>query len=131
MHALTEGLILPAILSSAGQAITNDGSFKEENMVLYRTVFQAKFGKASQVVAEFKKFTKIFPEEQVKAMQVRILTDISGPFDTVVMETTHASLAAVEQFRNAMFANPDMAQDMSSSSDLIEGGRNEYYTIEL
>jgi hypothetical protein len=100
-------------------------------MVLYRVLFQAKFGKASQVVAEFKKFAGLLPADQAKSLQVRILTDLSGPFDTVVMETTHASLAAVEQFRNAMFANPDMAQDISASNDLIVSGRNEFYTIEM
>ena len=100
-------------------------------MVLYRTVFQAKFGKASDVVAEFKKMTKFFTEDQVKSLQVRILTDISGPFDTVVMETTHASLAALEQFRIAMFAMPEMSEEASTSNDLIVSGRNEYYTIEM
>ena len=100
-------------------------------MVLLRSVFQAKFGKASDVVAEFKKMTQLFTEDQVKSLQVRILTDISGPFDTVVMETTHASLAALEQFRNAMFAMPEMSQDASTTNDLIESGRNEYYTIEV
>ena len=100
-------------------------------MVLYRTVFQAKFGKASQVVAEFKKMTNFFTADQIKSMQPRILTDISGPFDTVIMETTHASLAAVEQFRAAMFAMPEMDQEASTTNDLIISGRNEYYTIEM
>jgi len=99
-------------------------------MVLYRTVFQAKFGKASELVAEFKKFNKFFPQDQIKSLQLRILTDISGPFDTVVMETTHASLAALEQFRTAMFAMPEMSQELSPTNDLIVSGRNEYYTIE-
>lgn len=35
-------------------------------MVLYRTVFQAKFGKASELVAEFKKMNKFFPQDQIK-----------------------------------------------------------------
>jgi hypothetical protein len=100
-------------------------------MILFRSVFQAKFGKASQVVAEFKKMSQFFTEDQIKSMQVRILTDISGPFDTVVMETTHASLAALEQFRTAMFAMPEMSQEASSANDLIVSGRNEYYTIEM
>jgi hypothetical protein len=100
-------------------------------MVVFRSVFQAKFGKAGQLVAEFKKMSQYFTEEQVKSMQPRILTDISGPFDTVVMETTHASLAAVEQFRNAMFAMQASNPDLPRSDDLVVSGRNEYYTVEM
>jgi hypothetical protein len=102
----------------------------EEEMVLYRTVFQAEFGKADQVVAAIKEMNNLLTEEQMEALQPRVLTDISGPFDTVVVETTHASLAAVEQFRQAMFASSDESAGGSSMADLIVSGRNEYYTIE-
>ena len=100
-------------------------------MVLYRVVFQAKFGKARPLVAALKEMSRVLPEDQLKSLQPRLLTDISGPFDTVIMETTHESLAAVEQFRLAMFAQEEASEGESAANDLIESGRNEYFTIEL
>jgi hypothetical protein len=99
-------------------------------MVLWRVIFQAKFGKANELVAAFKAMSSSMAGERVMAVQPRILTDISGPFDTVVLETTHESLAALEEYRKAMFASPEMAEGAASGTDLILSGRNEYYTIE-
>jgi len=102
----------------------------EDNMVLYRTVFQAKFGKAGELVAAMKESISGATGEQLAALQPRILTDISGSFDTVIIETTHESLAAVEQFRSMMFAQNDETGATSTMAELVESGRNEYYTIE-
>jgi len=99
-------------------------------MILWRAVFQAKFGHANDLVAAFKEMNNSIPGDQMGSLQPRILTDLSGPFDTVVMETTHESLAALEQFRTAMFAMPEMSEGASAGTDLIVSGRNEYYTIE-
>ena len=101
-------------------------------MVLYRTVFQAKFGKAGELVAALKQSfeSEFMTEELMAALQPRILTDISGTFDTVILETTHESLAAVEQFRIAVFAQTDANEEPSPMEALIVSGRNEYYTIE-
>jgi hypothetical protein len=100
-------------------------------MILARAVFQAKFGKANELVAAFKEMNNGMTAAQMESVQPRILTDISGPFDTVVVETTHENLAALEQFRAALFAS--MAEDpegQSRATGLVESGRNEYYTIE-
>ena len=99
-------------------------------MILHRAVFQAKFGKAADLVAAFKQSTGGISEEQMAVLQPRILTDFSGSFDTVVLETTHESMAAYEQFRAALFASMDASEEPSPVEGLIESGRNEYYTIE-
>jgi hypothetical protein len=104
--------------------------FEEVYMVLYRSVFQAKIGKAADMVAAFKKTFANMTEEQRASYQPRILTDISGRFDTVVLETTHESLAALERARQAMFAQAAAEGAASALFDLIDQGRNEYYTIE-
>ena len=99
-------------------------------MILARAVFQAKFGKADDVVAHFKAMGNDMPDELVESLQPRILTDISGSFDTVVLETTHESLAALEEFRKALFAREESADESSRLVELVVSGRNEYYTIE-
>jgi hypothetical protein len=103
---------------------------EEGHMILYRSVFQAKFGKADDLVAAFKNMNNVLTDAQMESLQPRILTDISGSFDTVVLETTHESLAALEQFRIAMFSSPETSAEASPVAGLIESGRNEYYTIE-
>jgi len=58
------------------------------------------------------------------------LTDLSGPFDTVVLETEHASLAAWEQERARMFASPEFQAAQPRAQEAILSGHQEYYTIE-
>ena len=99
-------------------------------MILARAVFQAKFGKADDVVSALKTMSHGLSDELIASLQPRILTDISGPFDTVVIETTHESLAAFEQFRKEMFAGQAASEELSPMADWIVSGRNEYYTIE-
>ncbi|HEX6607454.1 MAG TPA: hypothetical protein VF276_11120, partial [Chloroflexia bacterium] len=54
---------------------------KERNvMILIRIVFQAKFGKASELVEGMKQVLDYMKQGEQRA---RLLTDLSGPFDTV------------------------------------------------
>ena len=99
-------------------------------MVLSRVIFQAKFGKANDLVAAMKSSYDEATKEQFETLQPRILTDISGPFDTVVIETTHESLAALEQFRQMIFARQEASEGQSAITELAVSGRNEYWTIE-
>jgi hypothetical protein len=61
---------------------------------------------------------------------VRILTDLSGPFHTVVQEIEVESLAQWEKFRAAMFSSPEMQNSQSGMEMPFEGGRTEFYTLE-
>ena len=99
-------------------------------MILHRVVFQAKMNKANEVVAAIKAGYATLSEEQLAALQPRVLTDLSGPFDTVILETTYESFGAYEAFRKAMFAQMEERESTSRLVDLIKGGRNEFYTIE-
>ncbi|HYN88061.1 MAG TPA: hypothetical protein VER55_06005 [Ardenticatenaceae bacterium] len=100
-------------------------------MILVRNIFQAKFGKAGEVAQGMAQMARgMMPGGGVPPMRWRILTDLSsGPFDTVVMETVHNSLAEFEQWRTAVFASPDFQQDQEGEPPFI-GGRAEIFTIE-
>jgi hypothetical protein len=97
-------------------------------MILVRMVFQVKWGHTHEVVADFKEFQEMMRQES--GGQARILTDLSGPFNTVVQEIEVESLAAWERQRAEMFARPDFQERQARSPDIIESGRVEYYTIE-
>jgi hypothetical protein len=99
-------------------------------MILVRIVCQAKFGKASEVVAGFKRSAEIVRRLVGPNVRSRLLTDLSGPFDTVVEELELESLAEWERLRAVIFVNPDVQEAEASLPDLIVSGRMEYYTIE-
>lgn len=96
-------------------------------MILVRMVFNGKFGTGGKLAASMAEMARQMSEGQQG--KVRILTDLSGDFDTVVFESVHESLGAWEQFRAQMFAQ-EAPQGTDTGEDYIVGGRQEYYTIE-
>jgi hypothetical protein len=99
-------------------------------MILVRIVCQAKFGKASAVVAGFKQSAEIVRTLTGPNVRSRLLTDLSGAFDTVVQELELESLAEWERLRAAIFSNPEVQAAEAALPDIIVSGQTEYYTIE-
>jgi hypothetical protein len=100
-------------------------------MILARLVFQAKFGKAGELAAMFKEFGESAAASgMVGPRSMRILTDLSGSFDTVVQEIEFDSFAAWEESQAAMFANPALRPVLQRTGELIAGGYKEFYTVE-
>jgi hypothetical protein len=99
-------------------------------MILVRFVCRAKFGKASDVVAGFKRSNEIARTIAGPNVRVRLLTDLSGAFDTVVQELELESLAEWERLRAVIFSNPEFQAAEASVPDAIVSGQTEYYTIE-
>ena len=97
-------------------------------MVLVRLVFQAKFGKAGELANQFKTNTRQIGERY--GGRSRVLTDLSGQFDTVVMEIEAENLAQWERNRSQVFASPEFRESFARTAELIESGRTEFYTIE-
>jgi hypothetical protein len=99
-------------------------------MILVRIVCQAKFGKAGEVVAGFKQSAEIVRSLAGPNVHSRLLTDLSGSFDTVIEELELESLAEWERLRAAIFSNPEIQAAEASLPDIIVSGQTEYYTIE-
>jgi len=103
-------------------------------MILVRLVFQAKFGHAAEVVAGFKQGAEIARSAGGKGPRhVRILTDLSGPFDTVVQELEYDSLDDFMKAQAAMFADPrwqEMARNGGFGDGVVSGSK-EFYTVEF
>lgn len=98
-------------------------------MIVIRNVFQAEWGKASDLAHSMHQMLEGETAPR-GAGHWRILTDLSGPFHTVVMEVEVESLAAWEQGRAAMFADPKWQEGMAQTTGLIVSGRQEFYTLE-
>ena len=101
-------------------------------MIVVRLVFQAKWDKADEVVNEFKEGAEMMSRLAGPEAKVRILTDLSGPFFTVVQEMELESLAEWERIRAATFSDPEFQETQAEASgeNPIESGRTEFYTLE-
>jgi hypothetical protein len=95
-------------------------------VILVRMVFQCKPGKAQEMVRGFKAMADLAPAMS----HVRVLTDLSGPFDTVVEEVQAESIDAFLRASEAMFADPRWGAAMAQYAENVEKGSKEYYTIE-
>ena len=73
-------------------------------MIIERNVFQAKYGRGDELVQLLEEGRPTLAKYGMGSY--RILTDLSGPFFTVEMETELESLAAFESTCEA-FADPD------------------------
>ena len=92
-------------------------------MILVRVTFQAEYGKAGELI-------ELLKQEPPPDTHGRLLTDLSGPFDTVVIETEVESLDQYFSSMREMFANQEASQSMRAAGALIESGHREFFTIE-
>jgi hypothetical protein len=99
-------------------------------MIVVRFVFQAKQGKAGEVVRGFQENVEMMRRIAGSNIKVRLLTDLSGPFDTVVQEIEMESLAHWEEVRAKVFSDPEFQEAQEGRETPVLSGRTEFYTLE-
>ena len=95
-------------------------------MILIRDIFQAQFGKAGEIV-------ELMKQGPSMGMGGRVLTDLSGPYDTVVIEQEVESIDEYFRRMREMFAQMEQeepSEAMRAMSEMIVSGRREIFTIE-
>ena len=99
-------------------------------MLVVRNVFQLEFGKAKEAVALMKEGLaiqkRVLPDVE---FSTRLLTDVSGPFYTLVLELTIPNLTAWETNAPKIFADKDFQANYAKMSPLVESGYREILTI--
>jgi hypothetical protein len=94
-------------------------------MILVRNIFQVKFGRMKEAKDLWKEGIKFVNPSN----HPRLLTDLTGPFYTLVLETTHKDAAALAT---------DMQNEMSQAGfgawyqkfiPLVDSGSREMFTI--
>jgi hypothetical protein len=93
---------------------SSPGCIRRAEAVLTNSIMMEQSGQANS-------------EGEVRA---RILTDLTGRFDTIVFEMEAESLAEFERRRSDMFADPQYQQDAPKMAELIDRGSSEFYAIE-
>jgi len=99
-------------------------------MIVVRNVFQLKFGKAREATALLKEGLEI----QKKALSgvefsTRVLTDVTGPFYTLVLELTVPSLGTFESYAPKLFADKDWQANYQKMSALVDSGYREVFSV--
>ena len=97
-------------------------------MIVVRNVFRLKFGKAKEAVALFKEGIAIQKRVGVEANQ-RIMTDLVGPFYTLVTELTVPNMGALEANMPKVMGDKDWQANYQKFSALAESGYREIFTI--
>jgi len=99
-------------------------------MIVIRNVFQLKFGKARDAVALMKEGLAI--QKRVMSgvdFSARVLTDVTGPFYTLVLELTVPSLATFETYTPRLFGDKEWQAHYQKVAPLVESGHREIFTI--
>ena len=96
-------------------------------MILVREVFQLKFGKAKDAKALVKESQEL--EKKLGFGPSRYMTDLTGPYYTLVMESSFQSLAAFEQTLKDVMAQKEFAAWYQKFVPLVESGRREIYSL--
>jgi hypothetical protein len=98
-------------------------------MILVRDVFRAKFGMGQEAVAVLKEGIRLIQRLGASRSEPRLLTDLAGPFFTVVVETTHADLAEYERVLNSLVASADFQPWYATVVPVMESGHREILAI--
>jgi hypothetical protein len=99
-------------------------------MVVIRNVFQLKFGKAREAVALMKEGRAI--EKRVMSgleYSSRVLTDVTGPFYTLVLEVTVPNLATFESSAPRLFGDKEWQAHYQKMASLVESGSRQIFSL--
>ena len=100
---------------------------QEDMMILVRNVFQLQFGQAKKAVELLKEGVK-FAEKEADG-PARILTDLTGPFYTLVLAISHQNLAAYEAAMKRMSESKEWGAWYRNFSPLVVSGHREIFSV--
>jgi hypothetical protein len=99
-------------------------------MIVIRNVFQLKFGKAREAIALMREARAI--EKRVMAgleYSSRMLTDVTGPFYSLVLELTVPILATFDSNAPRLFGEKEFQENSKKMAPLVESGQREVFSI--
>ena len=97
-------------------------------MIVVRNVFRLKFGKAKDALALWKEGRQI-AERTGTGGNMRAMTDLTGPFYTLVMEEQHPSLAEMEREMQSEMGAEEWKGWYQKFVPLCESGYREIFTL--
>ena len=99
-------------------------------MIVIRNVFRLKFGKAKEAVALVREGVAIQKRAGAGVeFSTRVLTDVTGPFYTLVWELTVPNLAAFEGAAPKLMGDKDWQANYQKLGALVDSGYREIFTV--
>lgn len=95
-------------------------------MIVVRDVLQARFGRAGELVRLLKELHSLIATR----IGDRVMTDLAGQFDTVVVESEVVSLEGWYRELQQSLAMPGFREWFARMQPLIESGHREFFRIE-
>ncbi len=99
-------------------------------MILVRDVFRVRFGQMKGALASLRELSSTLAAAG-EAFPMRVLTDRSGPFYTLVLEGRFKDLASYEAMMSTEMATPEWKEWYSTFAPFLEDGHREFFTIEI
>jgi hypothetical protein len=99
-------------------------------MIVIRNVFRLKFGQAREAVALAKQGLTI----QKRVMtgvdySSRLLTDVTGPFYTLVLELTVPNFSSFETYAPRLFGDQEWQANYQKMAPLVDSGFREVFSV--
>lgn len=94
-------------------------------MIIVRETFITEPGKASKFALLMKEVTELMGHKS------KVMTDLVGNFNNVVMETEFKNLEDFEDRMNDYGTNKEVQKKMAGYTDMYKTGRREIYKIVL
>ena len=98
-------------------------------MYQIREVFQAKPGRAKDLVKMFKQAAPHF-EKMGQAKNMKVLTDIVSTYWTVVVESETEDMGSFFSNMRSATMSDELKDIMKGYMDCVEGGKREIFMIE-
>ncbi len=102
-------------------------------MILVQTEVQCKWGRVQEALERTKAGFDRLSGQVTAVKRTRILTDLSGSHDTVIIESEVESLDAYFAMLKALFASPEfkaMQEATVGDNHPYQSGKRVFYTIE-
>ncbi|OGC95375.1 MAG: hypothetical protein A2W25_10375 [candidate division Zixibacteria bacterium RBG_16_53_22] len=96
-------------------------------MILVRDIFQLKFGKMREAMEMWKQILSTM--SQSGYMPDRLLTDLTGQYYTLIMESTYNNMADFEESMKNEVGSDEWRRMYQKFTELVESGRREIFTI--
>ncbi|MCO5223194.1 MAG: hypothetical protein M9947_16715 [Thermomicrobiales bacterium] len=100
-------------------------------MIVVRTELQAKFGYGSVLTGMIAEaIESLTGYEELKGIRWRVMSGLTGNFDTVTLEVETESLASWDRIRLIVFSVPGFVDAMNAAQDITISGTQQFLNIE-
>lgn len=96
-------------------------------MIVVRDIFRLKFGKAKEALALWREGRETL--RSLGHLPDRMLTDLTGTYYTLVLETTYRNITEFEESLPAIFSNEKYQQWYQRFIPLAETGYREIFKV--